>query len=63
MIWPLSHVWTTETAAGVSGGNAHRSGSSMCPARSCTTTWLLALVKSADHALLIAIFVHAPTPT
>ena len=44
-----ARVWTTPAVQEVSDGNAHRSGASMCPACSRSTTWLLALMKSAGR--------------
>ena len=43
------HVWTTPAVQELSCGDEHRSGASMCSACSCSTAWLLALMKSADR--------------
>jgi hypothetical protein len=43
------HVWTTPAVQELSWGDEHRSGASMCSACSCSTAWLLALMKSADR--------------
>ena len=43
------HVWTTPAVQVLSCGDEHRSGASMCSACSCSTAWLLALMKSADR--------------
>ena len=49
MIWPLSHVWTAPLAQEDFWCDKHRSGASMCSACLCSSTWLLALMKSADR--------------
>jgi hypothetical protein len=47
--FPKSHVWTTPAVQELWCGDEHRSGASMCSACSCSTAWLLALMKSADR--------------
>ncbi|WP_206597984.1 hypothetical protein, partial [Sphingomonas sanguinis] len=42
-------VWTTPAVQELSCGDEHRSDASMCSACSCSTAWLLALMKSADR--------------